>query len=86
MRTRGVSGEGSRTHKIRAKPGKDEVYSEEKTEGWRVGICVRFAVRRRKKECQHEWKKTEGLIRVYYDCSLCGIKKEDFESKVNGER
>jgi hypothetical protein len=29
--------------------------------------------------CNHAWKATVLIISTVYDCSKCGIKKEDFE-------
>ena len=31
--------------------------------------------------CTHKWIKTEGLTKVYYDCSICGAKKEELDNK-----
>lgn len=31
------------------------------------------------KVCYHDWKPTVLIISTVYDCTKCGIKKEDYE-------
>ena len=31
------------------------------------------------RRCFHKWKRSEGFTQVYYDCSLCGSKREVVE-------
>jgi hypothetical protein len=31
------------------------------------------------KKCNHEWKATELILTIVYDCKLCGAKKEEVE-------
>jgi hypothetical protein len=36
------------------------------------------------KTCYHDWKPIVLIINTVYNCSKCGIKKEDYESYRKG--
>jgi hypothetical protein len=41
--------------------------------------------KRKALNCYHRWKKTVLIVSIVWDCTKCGIKKEDWE-KLEKER
>jgi len=35
------------------------------------------------KVCMHNWKATMLIVSVVYDCTKCGVKKEDYDAYYN---
>lgn len=38
-------------------------------------------IKKRELECPHEWKAIGLITSIVYNCSMCGMKKEDFDKK-----